>query len=352
MKISIRRHGIVIKTIPVAGETAAIGSSADCEIQLDDPYLAPHVADLALRNGEWRIVDTGTALEGVSRGGSRAEDEPLVEGETYSIGAFELIAEQVGGTKPSVPPPPPPPPPPSQGDPSAQPSSAEDPNLVPRTMMQGASEESDGENVVPKTMWAGNEDAAPKTQYAASLENVAGSEPRREQQPHSLKGFKPVTAPGQPAAPPPRPAAEPARPPKKKRLLLIVATMGLLLVLLMVILVMTGRDSEPPVVTDTAPPAVEEPPPPELTASELAEQGDAHLRRLRIDQAMASWKEALEKGADESVRERLVLTAWEIAMVHDAARQSQQARPYLETVVQYGDENSPQVAAARAKLGG
>ena len=58
MKVHIRRQGIVIRTVEVRGDKASIGSGADCEIRIDDPYLGAHVADLVNRGGEWRIVDS------------------------------------------------------------------------------------------------------------------------------------------------------------------------------------------------------------------------------------------------------------------------------------------------------
>src|SRR5512134_3797703 len=93
MKASIRRHGIVLRSIDLFGNIAKIGSGEQCEIRIDDPYLAAHVADVIRRADGWTIADAATSLEGVTRGGARIEEEKIVPNEPYLIGGFEIVFE-------------------------------------------------------------------------------------------------------------------------------------------------------------------------------------------------------------------------------------------------------------------
>ena len=93
MKVTLRRHGIVIRTIDVLKSPARIGSGEECEIRIDDPYLAGHVGDLVERDGEWFMVDAAASLEGITRDGRRIDDEPVAWKEPYSVGGFEVVAD-------------------------------------------------------------------------------------------------------------------------------------------------------------------------------------------------------------------------------------------------------------------
>ncbi len=203
----------------------------------------------------------------------------------------------------------------------------------------------------------------PRTEYAANLDEIRGAAPR----PAAAEG--PRTAGGRefrtvvsdqvsglqvPSVPASQSAA--TAPSSRRRLFLLLGAIGMFLILLVVIgLVLAGGKSEKKAeavapATTTVAPTPEPPKPVELTATELAEQGNAKVLQLDVDGALSSWAAAIEKGAGDDVRGRLARTAFELGMAHLAAREPEKAKAYFEQAVKYGPENSPGVEAARTRL--
>ncbi len=323
MKIHISRQGIVIRTVEVKGDKGSIGSGADCAVRLDDPYLAAHVADIVNRGGEWRIVDAATSIDGVSHNGRRVEDEPLVSGERYSLGAFELMAEGVGPAASPVPLSAP-----SHGVPPPRPGG-------PPTMMD--------EPPIPKTMF--------ETPIPGELAGSNAPPPAAPQfTPSAPSGFQPI---GQPAAavPPPAPP-RPAAPPPKRRsklplILALFALMFVVLVLAGVIFMMGGKDEKVATPTATPTPA----PTPAAAVVAPAEAGNQKASALEIDEALQSWEAAIQAGGNDELRVRYAKLAYDAAMVHAAANDTDKSKSYLERVIKFGPADSPEVEDARARTG-
>lgn len=323
MKIHISRQGIVIRTVEIKGDKGSIGSGADCAVRLDDPYLAAHVADIVNRGGEWRIVDAATSIDGVSHNGRRVEDEPLVSGERYSLGAFELMAEGVGGAASPVPPSAP-----SHGVPPARPGG-------PATLMQ-----------------TGDQPPIPKTMFETPIPGgLAGSNapPQAAPQftPPASSGFQPMAQPAA-AVPPPRPAATPQK--KRSKLPLILALFALMFVVVLlagVMFMMGGRDKKVATPAATPTPA----PTPAATVVAPAEAGNQKASALQIDEALQSWETAIQAGGNDELRVRYAKLAYDAAMVHAAANDSEKSKSYLERVIKFGPPDSPEVEDAKARTG-
>ena len=344
MKIAIRRHGVVVKTLELKDKKATIGSDPGSFIHLEDPYIASHVADLVLQDGDWRLVDTGLGLDGISRQGMRVIDEPILPGETYSVGAFEIIAEgfevsptTMAGMKSS------------QLDPSAVATKVESLDLLSPETRPGTS---------PPT----NSEATPAT-VAVSFEELRGGIPAPEPEGKKTFRFAPVTGGGSEPAPvplrdiPPVPqpmsqlSVEAAAPASgggsKLRVILVVAVSVAVVLLLLAVAVSTLKPADEPKDEIVAP---VETAPPVVTAAQLVAEGDAHAAVLEIDQAIEKWEEALTKGAGDDVRERYLRTAMSLARVHAARPDKATANRYFKKVIDYGGEGSPLVEEARARL--
>lgn len=340
MKVSIRRHGIVIRMIDVGGDKARIGSGDQCEVRIDDPYLSAHVADLVKQANMWRVVDTGTSLEGVTRGGSRVEDEPVMAGQAYAVGGFELLFEPEPGAAA-----------PRPVDSEAVTARTASPSggafNVPETMVESfqdmrhapAQQRPQQNAPIPKTMFeapvpphGGSPASASRPAAAAPMSNPA------------LQGFQPMA--GAPVVV--------ASAPKKgsgKKILLLAAVVGLLFFLVLIgLLLGRGKKPVPPVVaTNTAPAAT---PTPIVVNPEAdpAQQGDAYAQNLDVDRAIESWEKALTKKSTPELQQRFARVALEVGLVHAAANDMTGAKKYFEKVVKYGQADSEEVLTAKAKL--
>ncbi len=329
MKIHISRQGIVIRTVEVQGNKASVGSGADCDIRIDDPYLAAHVADVVNRGGEWRIVDAATSIEGIAHNGRRVEDEPLISGERYALGAFELVAE--GAAAGAAP----------QTSPAREPSSQPAHPVAPVTMMEDLpAHDTPNRPPIPITMF--------EAPVPGGLPGAAPPPPQtREAAP---SGFQPITptAPPRPNVAPAAPAAAPSK--KRSKLPLILALGGLMFVLLLIVVVMIiGGGGEEVAETDTAPaptPVVTD------TAPQVspAELGNQFASRLEIDKALEQWEAAIKAGGNDPLRARYAQVAFDAAMVYAAANDTARSRSYLERVVEFGPPDSPVVERARARI--
>ena len=348
MKVSIRRHGLVIKSIEIQGREAKIGSDPENRVHLDDPYLAAHVADIVHRGDDWYIVDAGMSIDGVLHNGARVEDEPLLPGEVYSVGAFEIVPEGFEVSPTTL-----------EGLKQRIPDPGEAATQVTSDMMPTQA----GAMPIPRS----EEDNVPKTEFKTDLKELrkqAGFDRTEEKptpksftfRPLTMGGNQPAPAPLQQAAPQmPVPGAQAAAPAKKaggsgKRMLLIIAAM-IVVILVLAVVMLRMRGSKAP--AESAPPPVattgtEQPSGP----ADLASQGDAQARTLEIEKALASWEQAINRGASAELKGRYTRTALELAKVHAAAHDSTKSRLYFEKVLQYGDPVSAEVAEAKARLAG
>jgi len=340
MKVSIRRHGIVIRMVDVTGNKAKIGSGEQCEIRVDDPYLSAHVADLVEQKGSWRLVDTGTSLEGLTRAGSRVEDEAVMPGQSYSVGGFELIFEGApAGVAPRT----------VGGEAVIAPRPA--PYDVPETVVESFENMRGGVAPQPPSRPQANA-PIPKTMFESPMPPPSSAPPPAfvPQQPQpmmnpALQGFQPMAGPTV-AAPPARPKSS------SKRILLLAAGLGMLFLILILAVLMSLREKkEPPVpvVTTSSPAAAPTPVSTTQVVADPVAQGEAFARSLEIDKALESWEKALAKPNPELQR-RYALTALEVGMVHAAANDVTGAKKYFEKVVKHGPADSPEVALAKSKL--
>lgn len=308
MNVSIRRHGILIKSVPVGGDRARIGSGADCEIQLNDPFLSPVVAEVVKRDGSWRIVDAGTSLEGVVHDGVRVIDEPFAAGEPYLVGAFELAAE----------------------DSTPRAAAAADDDAFPMTMLESRMPE------IPGTMIQ----QMPARKAAAPPQAAA---------PANKLVFSSVSSAPQQAA---APAAAQRKSSAVPRILLIALLSVAVLFLAILFVAKSGRKSPARATTATAATATHAAattapaPTTPANAEELA-------KRLELDKAFAAWDAQLAAGtAGPEVRQRVVRGSLELARAYTAANDTAAARPYFERVLRYGAAGSDEVRVAQAHLNG
>lgn len=329
MKLSIRRHGIVIRAIEIEGDRAKIGAGDDCEIKIDDPYLAPHVGDIERRDDGWYIVDPATSLEGISRDGRRIDEEPLAFDQAYSIGGFEMVAEGdqedlPAGTA-------------AGGESAAIPGTVFETPLPgeyresPKTMYEGALSGRDVPHTVFEEPFPSDDPVIPRTVYQAMPSPDVSSSPQPAQ--------------SQPSA---APAARAGA--RKRRLMIIAALGGFLLVLLIAVAI--GRKDSPPQVA--AEPAAEEvatvAPEKAPETVEPSVSPEALAAELKLDELFQSWEEALAKAPDAALQQRYAATALELGLVHAAGNEAEQARGYFEKVVKFGPADSNEVAIAKRKL--
>lgn len=313
MKISIRRNGIVLRTIDVKGEQARIGKALDNDIVVDDSYLSPHVADLILKDGGWRIVDAGR-LEGIKMAGRRVDDEPLLPGTVYSIGGFELIAHFDQTVPPA-----------SRGQ---NRSGGYD---IPGTMI-GLPEFED----LPSRSQRVPEDVfLPRT-------GVGGLAP---------EPAKPVFASGFEAVPMAGPASGPVAPRPRRRLLIVSGCLGLAIVLLLVVGLArrSGRPAKVP-VTATTTVATAAPPPSRPDAAGELRAGEEALAALDYERGLAHWETALALAPDAKLQQRYADVAVDVGRAYLARGESVKATVYLQKAITHGPAGSESVSVAQRSL--
>lgn len=305
MNVQIRRLGIVIKTIPVKGDKARIGSGEECEISLSDPYLASVVAELIRRDGEWYIVDVGSSLDGVRHGDVKITEELFDPGEAFVIGGFEIVRE---------------------GTPVAR-----------ATQSRTLSPES-----IPATMFQAKLDPLPGT-VIQSLDEMRGARPERVDDSKSRLAFQKL-----PTSPGPKEQPGPARPKSRIRLILLAAAVMFGLLFLAVIIGSgSGKKAPatPPADTAAAVPTTA----PAAPAPAPVATGDAAALRLDLPNAFAGWEADLERKDDPVLRRKLVSGALEVGRAYAAAGDPR-AADYLEIVIRNGAAGSTEVAIARERL--
>lgn len=311
MKILIKRHGIVIKSTSVAGDKASIGSGPDADVMIDDPYLGAHVADLVRRGGAWHIVDAGTSLDGVTRNGQRVDDEPLIEGETYAVGGFEIVVEGSGGPKPL------------HTIPGFMPATTVAPAAAPAAS-PGAR---DDEPLIPKTMYQPYESAKPASPPPPPIPVAV---PQRSAPP---PGFTPV-------AHVPRGADSEPRQPKNPRLrLILIAMCGAFAMLLLLILVVKGgsdkkKKNEDVARSDTASQPLPPPVKPVEKKLDAVREGERLLGDLRFDEALAAWEPMLASNAE--VKRRYAEVALDLGRTYSAAGDYARAEQYFDKAKKAG----------------
>ena len=308
MNAEIRRQGIVIKTVPITSDRVRIGSGDACEIQLNDQFLAPIVAELVRHGSEWRIVDAGVSLEGVTRGGSRVMDEVLERGESYVVGAFELVI---------------------------------DPQLVPRPSLEQPRPDAGS---LPMTMMEANLGVLPSTVVQSGF---PAAKPDVRQQGGNKLVFAPVEPPrgGPPADP--RRAPQPA---PKRRPLLLVAAASITAICIALAVVMSGgskKSARTPAPSDTA--ATRQPAP--AAAAVRGPTGDELAANLDIEKAFAAWEAEFAAKPSTELRDKIVSGAFELGRAYAAAHDAQTASRYFAKVERYGDPNSDIVRLARSRMG-
>lgn len=309
MNVSIRRQGITIRTVPVNGERARVGNGADCEIQLNDQFLAPVVAEFVRRGGEWHLVDSGKSLEGITKRGVRVVDEPVEPDEPYLVGAFELVTDANAMRRPLT-----------------RAGAAPADEYIPMTMVESG-------GAFPKTVVEPN--AKPPASRAAASPAAQKIQ------------FAPVAA-GSPAHAAPKRAAAGSN--VQKRRILLVALVALATVVVgLVIVTRTGTRTRPPVPapTETASRTPTTPAP-----AAVAANGDELAQRLEVEKAFAAWEaEASAKpNASPELQRKIAGGAFELARAYSAANDFANAKRYFEKVVRYGDPESEQVRYSRTKL--
>jgi hypothetical protein len=329
MNIELRRYGIVIKSMRVTGEKASIGSGADREIQIEDPYLSDHVGDLVRRGESWFIVDAGTSLDGITRDGERVDDEVVIDGRVYSIGGFELVPHLDSSEKPA----------------SSGPRAGA---MIPGTVIE---ELPDFRRTIPGTMMEPMPDLGPSRAEIPGTVVEPLPQFAKKEIPATVFEMQIPKAPAAVPAPPVAPAPTPRSSSPRRILLLATLTFGFLLLLLLLIVKggkkkdvakteTTATQTTAPVVATVAP----APPP-------VAVAGPAELLGgLKYDAALAAWEKQLASGDDPTVRARYAELALEVGRIH-AANHSPDARAYYGRAVKFGPAGSDAVAEAKKRLG-
>ncbi len=305
MNISIRRQGILIRNIAVTTDTLRIGSGDDCEVQLADPFLSPLVAKMVLHNGEWRFIDAGMNLEGIRKNGVRISDEAVEPGQTYAVGAFELLSDANGPRTAS-----------SRTD-----------EAIPMTMISSALGE------IPGTMIQ---------RAGAPAGGVSGGKEKLR--------FEPIAAQPAVAVPAYAPSARDA--PSRLRMIGAIAAVAVLTIVagILVIFVTAPKRSR-----RAAAPAA---PTASLVSAKVLvahpavlPDGSALARDLQVDQAIAAWEAAIAAGrADAGAKQRIVNGALQLGRAYAAVNDSAAARRYFEKVIRYADPESEAARYARSRL--
>ena len=330
MKVLVQRYGLVLKTIDIKGDRAKIGNAADCEVMIDDPYLSAHIADIVKKDGEWRIIDTGTSLEGVTRSGVRVEDEPLLSKEPYQVGGFEFLIEDDSVPRRTA----------ERANPGASPTSAGRRD-IPQTII-----ETDSAPVIPRTVF--EEPVIPKTVFEMPMPSKPASQPGMTPTPQPLQMTPmPEVAPAHAAAP-----AAPA--PNRRRLLMIVLAAGIMLMLLIIVVgggskkKPKGKEDVATSTTTTTTAATTETAAPVATA---VVSGDDLIKKLDIDGALNAWERQLKEKPDPAVADRFCRVAADTAAVYAASGDAAKAKSYYARVVAVGAADSEVVKMAKTKLG-
>ena len=305
MNVWVRRHGILIETLAIDGERARIGSSDTCEIRLNDPSLAPVVAEFAERGGEWRVVDVTALPDGLTYLGRRVEDQPVEPDQPYSVGAFEIVTDAN----------------PSRRSFTPTEVITTDAGMVPKTMFESPLPLDLAPTIIQDDLelprrkrtepGLGRKTAAKKLVIRHVIErSPAPSEPEKPVEARRPRSFVPFIVAG-------------------------------VIVIIAVAAVLRFRQS-PPLPARTQPHVDTA----ALAAAKAAE-GDQFARDLAFDKAIASWERAAAIHADPHLRAKIANGSLTLARIYAAANDADAAKRYFATAVRYGAPNSEQVVLAK-----
>jgi hypothetical protein len=301
MKISILRNDIIVRVVDISGNAARIGNAPECEIFIDDRYLSPHVGDLVLKDGTWRIVDAGE-LNGIRSTRGPVDDEPIVDGATYSIGGYDIIPH-LHPTKPL--------------------RTAERADAVPETII-GSRKDFDFSSHRPP----GPADAIEGRRQVHS----SGGE--------YASGFQSVLTTETPTV----------QPPRSRRLLVVLCVAGAALLMLLIVVLM--RD-EPKPNTVPAPTSTKEAAVPVQKAPDAGEEtlaGERALAALDYEKGLKHWESAIALTHDPKLQRRYAVVAIEVGRALLARGQASQGLEYLQKAVALGPPNDASVIAVKREL--
>lgn len=88
--------GSVINQSFPLGETLVLGSAADCDVQIEEPVVAPHHAEITLIDGQaLRLKDLGSA-SGTLLNGEAVKEAMLGSGDEIRIGSCRWMLQAPG----------------------------------------------------------------------------------------------------------------------------------------------------------------------------------------------------------------------------------------------------------------
>jgi hypothetical protein len=306
MKISILRDDIILRLVDINGDRARIGNTPECEIFVDDRYLSPHVGDLVLKEGTWRIVDAGE-LNGIRSTHGRVDDEPIVDGAKYSVGGYDIIPHldgvipHLGGAKPGRP-------------------------------EQRA-------EFVPETIIGSRKDLGISSHRPAQrADEIQGRGQVSRSGGEYASGFQSVLTTEAPAA----------QPPRSRRLLVILCVAGAGILMLLVVALMRDEPKAVPASTSSGPPARPSPKPPDANEETLA--GERALAALDYEKGLKHWEAALALTHDPKLQRRYAVVAIDVGRALIARGQSSQGLEYLQKAVALGPPGDESVIAVKREL--
>jgi hypothetical protein len=306
MKISIMRNDIILRVVDVKGETARIGNAPECEIFIDDPYLSPHVANVMLKDGVWRIVDAG-GLKGIRSPAGPVDDEPVADGVTYSVGSFDLIPHLSNVVGPLRPPPP----------------SFNIPGTIMGSLNDlGVTRDRAAYDRGPDAPATIHSNVSPRHEFASGFQSVAST---------------PAEAP---AAPSPRP----------RRLLVVAGVMAAAILALLFIAILREDPKPLPTASTTSSQEAATPARKPPDADEETRSGERALAALDYEKGLKHWESALGLSHDPKLQRRYALVAIDVGRALIARGDTARGLTYLQKAVALGPPGDESVAAVKREL--
>lgn len=299
MKISILRNDIILRLVDINGDRARIGNTPECEIFVDDRYLSPHVGDLVLKDGTWRIVDAGE-LNGIRSTRGPVDDEPIVDGATYSVGGYDIIPH-LDGVKPL--------------------RAEQRADAVPETII-GSRKDFDISSHRP----------------AHRADEIQGRGQAYRSGGEYASGFQSVLTTEAPAT----------QPPRSRRLLVVLCVAAAGILMLLIVALMRDEPKAVPASTSSSPPAGPSPKPPDANEETLA--GERALAALDYGKGLKHWESALALTHDPKLQRRYAVVAIDVGRALIARGQSSQGLEYLRKAVALGPPGDESVIAVKREL--
>lgn len=299
MKISILRNDIILRVVDIKGKAARIGNAPECEIFVDDRYLSSHVGDLVLKDGTWRIVDAGE-LNGIRSTHGPVDDEPIVDGATYSVGGYDII-----------------------------------PHLDAANPLQTAQRA----DVVPETIIGSRKDFDVSShRLAGRADEIEGRGQVSRSGGEYASGFQSVPTTEAPAV----------QAPRSRRLLVVLCVAGAALLMLLIVALMRDEPNAVPASTSTRQAAVPSQKPPDAGEETLA--GERALAALDYEKGLKHWESALALTHDPKLQRRYAVVAIEVGRALIARGQSSQGLEYLQKAVALGPSGDESVIAVKREI--